>query len=70
MTKIKKEIITCAKCGKDSEQMKVYSVNYIFGNKEFNDSLVNHKQKCPYCGYEAKNISIKPKKSIFNIFKK
>lgn len=62
MTKVVRKNVTCFKCGKSSEQMIVYSVNYSLGSKEANDRLVNHLQKCPYCGYEARNISLKPPK--------
>ena len=59
MTQIEKEMIKCAKCGEESEQFIVYSVNYLLGLKEENDKLMHHKQKCPKCGYEAFDISKK-----------
>jgi len=58
MTKVIKNIIKCSKCGKESEQQIVCSVNYLLGTKEDNDKLMNHKQKCPYCNYEAVDIRI------------
>lgn len=57
MTKISKRIVKCYKCGKESEQFLVFSVNYLLGTKESNDRLKNHVQKCPYCGYENIDIS-------------
>ena len=57
MTKVSKRIIKCIKCGKESEQLLVFSVNYSLGNKESNDRLIKHQQKCPYCGYEYMDIS-------------
>ena len=57
MTKVSKELVKCAKCGKHSEQLVVYSINFMMGNEEENNKLMTHKQKCPYCGYEARNIS-------------
>ena len=56
MSDISRETVKCAKCGKESQQLVVYSVNYSLGDKETNDKLVSHKQKCPYCGYEAISI--------------
>ena len=56
MSDISRKIVKCAKCGKESPQMIVYSVNYSLGDKESNDELINHKQKCPYCNYEAISI--------------
>lgn len=56
MSDISREKVKCAKCGKESQQLVVYSVNYSLGDKETNDKLVSHKQKCPYCGYEAISI--------------
>lgn len=57
MTKVTKNIVKCAACGNESEQLNVYSVNYSLGSKEDNDDLMNSKQKCPKCGYESKDIS-------------
>lgn len=57
MTKITKNIVKCAVCGTESEQMFVHSVNYLIGSKEDNDALMNSKQKCPNCGYENSDIS-------------
>lgn len=58
MSDISREVVKCAKCGKESPQMIVYSVNYSLGNKESNDKLIEHKQKCPYCEYETIDISV------------
>mgnify|MGYP004543556459 FL=1 len=58
MSDISREVVKCAKCGKESPQMIVYSVNYLLGDKESNDKLIEHKQKCPYCEYEAIDISV------------
>ena len=58
MNDISREVVKCAKCGKESPQMIVYSVNYSLGDKESNDKLIEHKQKCPYCEYEAIDISV------------
>lgn len=58
MSDISREVVKCAKCGKESPQMIVYSVNYSLGDKESNDKLIEHKQKCPYCEYEAIDISV------------
>lgn len=57
MTKITKNVVKCAVCGAESEQMFVHSVNYLMGSKEDNDALMNSKQKCPNCGYENSDIS-------------
>ena len=51
-----RELVRCAKCGNESQQLVIYSVNYSLGDKESNDKLVSHKQKCPYCNYEAISI--------------
>lgn len=59
MTKIAKRIVKCIKCGEESEQLIVYSVNFSFGSEEENEKLVNHIQKCPKCGYQAPDISKK-----------
>lgn len=58
MTKVIKNIVKCSKCGKESEQLIICSVNYLLGTKEDNHKLINHKQKCPYCNYEAVDIGI------------
>ena len=58
MSDISREVVKCAKCGKESPQMIVYSVNYSLGDKESNDKLIEHKRKCPYCEYEAIDISV------------
>lgn len=63
MTKVWKKYVKCVKCGTESEQIIVYSVNFSFGTKEDNEKLIQYKQKCPYCGYESYNIS-KNKKAL------
>ena len=57
MTKVSNVIVKCANCGKESEQLVVYSVNFSLGSKEDNEKLMQHKQKCPNFGYEAEDIS-------------
>ena len=57
MTKIGKRKVTCIKCGKESEQLIVFSVNFSLGSREDNEKLLHHKQKCPNCWYEAVDIS-------------
>ena len=57
MTKAAKQKVKCMKCGFESEQLFVYSVNFLLGKKEDNERLMKHKQKCPNCGYEASDIS-------------
>ena len=57
MTKVSKQKVKCCKCGFESEQLIVYSVNFSLGTKEDNKKLINHKQKCPKCNYEAFDIS-------------
>ena len=59
MTKVVKRIVKCANCGEESEQLIVYSVNFLLGSKENNEKLARHLQKCPKCGYEAIDISRK-----------
>ena len=61
MTKVSKIKVKCSKCGEESEQLFVFSVNFSLGSKESNEKLIKHMQKCPKCGYEAPNISIKDK---------
>lgn len=58
MTDISREVVKCAKCGKESQQLIVYSINYWLETKESADALLHHKQKCPYCDYEAVHINI------------
>ena len=53
MTKIKMEKVKCCKCNAESDQVFVYSVNYMLGDKKSNDNLRKHQQECPYCGYKA-----------------
>lgn len=64
MTKVGRKMVKCSKCGKESEQLLVFSVNYLLGDRESNDNLINHKQKCPYCGYENINIEKNDSNSI------
>lgn len=56
MTKVEMKTVKCSKCGEKSQQMVVHSVNYSLGDKESNDKLRDHLQKCPNCGYEAPQI--------------
>ena len=57
MTKVGRKNVKCIKCGEESEQKIVYSVNFSLGTKEQNEQLMNHLQKCEHCGYEARDIS-------------
>ena len=34
MTKVGKQLVKCAKCGKESEQLIIYSVNFSLGKKK------------------------------------
>ena len=36
MTKLVRNKVKCAKCGAESEQIKVYSINFMLGKKEDN----------------------------------
>lgn len=58
MTKVINKIVKCAKCGKESTQKIVCSVNFMLGNKEDNKKLMQYKQVCPNCNYTAPDISI------------
>ncbi|MDD4054164.1 MAG: hypothetical protein PHZ20_05000 [Bacilli bacterium] len=58
MTKVIKKNVKCIKCGTESEQMIVHSVNYLLGKKEDNDKLREHQQVCPNCNYTNSDISI------------
>ena len=58
MRKVGKQSVKCAKCGRESEQLIIYSVNFSLGKKEDNEKLINKNKKCPNCGYEAKDISV------------
>jgi len=58
MTKVSKKNLKCIKCGTESEQTIVYSVNFNLGNKEDNEKLITHQQVCPSCNYKALNISL------------
>lgn len=57
MTKVVKKMIKCAKCGAESLQTVVCSINFSLGNPEDNQALLHHMQKCPHCKYESINIS-------------
>lgn len=59
MTRIGKRIVKCIKCGTESEQLVIYSVNFNLGSKESNEKLMNHLQECPNCRYKAVDISRK-----------
>jgi predicted nucleic-acid-binding Zn-ribbon protein len=61
MTKVARQKVKCIKCGKESEQMIVFSVNFNLGSRESNEKLMKHMQKCPHCGYESQNISLDTK---------
>ena len=58
MTKITMKDTRCIRCGEESQQMIIHSINFTLGDPESNDRLVSSRQKCPHCGYEANNISI------------
>lgn len=58
MTKVIRKMVKCVKCGKESAQMIVCSVNFMLGNKEDNKKLIRHKQVCPNCNYTAPDISV------------
>ena len=64
MTKVIQKKVKCIKCGEESEQLIVFSVNFSLGSKEENEKLLTHKQKCPKCGYEAIDISKEEKQRI------
>lgn len=57
MTKTVQEIVKCCKCGTESKQLIIYSINFNLGSNEDNEKLIKHMQKCPNCGYEAIDIS-------------
>ena len=56
MTKVVLRKIVCKKCGKESDQADVCSVNFLLGSKKDNKKLLKAKQTCPHCGYSAKHI--------------
>ena len=58
MTKVITKKIKCIKCGEESEQLIVSSVNFMLGEQDKNAELVIHKQKCPACNYTAEDISV------------
>ena len=53
MTRIMRGSVKCSRCGNESTQLFVFSANFSQGSKDINESLANHRQVCPYCGYEA-----------------
>lgn len=57
MTKVSHKKVKCIKCEIESDQMIVYSVNFLLGSKEDNEKLIHHKQVCPNCNYTATDIS-------------
>ena len=61
MTKVVKNKVRCAKCGVESEQIMIYSVNFSLGEKKDNEKLMQHQQVCPSCNYTASDITIKIK---------
>lgn len=58
MTKASKKMVKCAKCKTESEQIVVYSVNFMLGNKKDNECLKRHQQVCPKCNYTNFDISV------------
>ena len=57
MTRTRLKKVKCSKCGHVSTQMIVLSVNIVIGDEERCEALLNHKQKCPQCGYTAFDIT-------------
>lgn len=58
MTKVAKIPVKCAKCGTESYQLIVQSVNFMLGPKEDNERLMKHQRVCPKCNYTNFYISI------------
>lgn len=58
MTKVAKIKVKCAKCGVESEQLVVHSVNFMLGTNEDNKRLMKHEQVCPKCSYTNFDISV------------
>lgn len=58
MTRVLNQKLKCAKCGEESMQRVVYSVNFNLGKKEDNEKLMKAKQVCPHCNYTAPLISV------------
>lgn len=58
MTKVGTKKVKCAKCGAESEQLMIYSVNFMLGTKTTNERLMRHQQVCPKCNYTNFDISI------------
>ena len=57
MTKVVSQPVKCIRCGKESEQLIVYSVNFNLGSRADNEKLIQHLQECPHCGYKSIDIS-------------
>jgi len=51
-------MVKCTKCGQESEQLLICSVNFMFGKKDNNENLMNHQQVCPKCNYSNFDISV------------
>ena len=62
MTRVLKKTVKCIKCGQESQQLTVYSVNFSLGKKEDNEKLMRHQQVCPHCNYTAPLINVQPKR--------
>lgn len=58
MTKVSKKVIRCVKCGNESEQLVIYSVNSLLGPKSDDGKLVSHQQVCPKCNYSNFDVSV------------
>jgi len=66
MTKVGLRMVKCAKCGKESKQEIVYSINFMLGDKVSNEELLRNKQICPNCNYIADDISRLPNENQNN----
>ncbi len=58
MTKVVLKKVRCAKCGIESNQKIVHSVNFFLSKKENNEKLISKKQVCPNCNYTSIDISV------------
>jgi len=58
MTKVVKKNVKCAKCETESQQMIVFSVNFLLENAESAEKLTKHQQVCPKCNYTETDISV------------
>lgn len=58
MTKVIQKMVKCAKCGNESEQLIVYSVNFMLETQEGGENLMKHQQVCPKCNYTNIDISV------------